>query len=1259
MKFRFNIIALMLLVFVLTSCGGGQTGIDEFSVIETEPENNATSVDINTIISVQVSSSIDLVSIIPEKITLSDFISGLDVEGDITIEDDKIIFAPANPLRSNADYRLRVSRDFSANVDEHLARDYSLSFKTKLGNDQQSPSIESVIPADKTVGVVVNAGISVTFDEPIKATSVTGFELYEVDQSSGQVGQKIEGILSPTSNIVTFSPITVNSNELNQNTEYEVKLSGITDDAGNQMEDYSWRFTTGGEDAIDSEAPIVQQVKPLNDSIDIPITRGINATFSEDMDASTLTNKQFTLTNLTTGNLVIGAVQYSNRVATFQIAENNELLTSGAEFEAKIENAKDLAGNVLETYQWKFTTNSSDQAAPHVVGDAIVPQAINKSGSDFQPEIKIGFSEAIYTASVNPGSVKLSNGDIGELKFFDEKTIIFKPSQVLEEKTTYTLVVTTAILDEDLKPLAEEYRFDFTTGDVTPPVVKIQVNRDTAETPADGSVDQGRDDVISVTFSEQLDEENVQQYLTVKAGEKIISGDISIVNGNEIKFVPSEVYPENTDIAVFINSSIRDLAKNQFIENLDTNWTFRTGDFFAPSILFTSPAKDQLNVIVESEIVVVFGADELIEESTVNVDTFSLEKSIDKDIWEFVDATYKTEGNVITLLPLVALDEEASYRVVVKDTITDLVGHSLGNITTWNFTVGDFTSPKIDEFSPENLATDVVQLEPISVQFDEDMNSATTQAAFSIDPQVQGSLSVVGNTMTFTPSEKMIELQTYTVTVASTAEDQSVNKNSLNVPISWMFTIGDFTPPVVVENTPLVDSVNIDTDQIISVQFSEDMDAAATVAAFNISPATAGTPVVEGNVLTFDPATNWIEQELYTVSIANTAKDANGVALAAYSWDFRVGDFTDPTINSTSPINGTTDNAKDGIIKVVFSEPMDPVTANAFEISPAVAGDVVVVGDTLTFTAAETLKELHVYSFTINTTAEDQNGNTLASPQNINFRVGDFTPPETILLSPLDDPQKKVATNANVIAFFDEDISPTTVNVNSFIVKDEAGNAVVGLPEVIGEQVKFNPVSDWDEETKYSVQITTDVKDLANNSLSADVLWTFTTGDFTGPEVNSSTPNNNATGITQRAPVSVVFSEAMDATSTAAAFNISPNVAGNPPVVSGNILTFTPAADMTEQETYTVTVGAGAKDQNDNNLATAFSSSFTIGDFTAPTVNSSTPNNGATGITQRAPISVVFSEAMDATATASAFNISPNVAGNPPVVSGKDRKSVV
>jgi hypothetical protein len=79
-----------------------------------------------------------------------------------------------------------------------------------------------------------------------------------------------------------------------------------------------------------------------------------------------------------------------------------------------------------------------------------------------------------------------------------------------------------------------------------------------------------------------------------------------------------------------------------------------------------------------------------------------------------------------------------------------------------------------------------------------------------------------------------------------------------------------------------------------------------------------------------------------------------------------------------------------------------------------------------------------------------------------------------------------------------------------------------------------------------------------------------------------------------------------------------------------------------QHDNYTATVAISARDVAGNALASPFTFSFTTLDQTPPTITSTSPVNGATGVSATTQVVVTFSEAMDA-ATINAANITLRV----------------
>lgn len=112
----------------------------------------------------------------------------------------------------------------------------------------------------------------------------------------------------------------------------------------------------GGGAAPDTTPPTVSSASPANNATGVAINTAITATFSEAMDASTITTSTFTLSSA--GGPVIGTVTYSSTTATFTPSGN---LSYSTTYTATITTgAKDSAGNTMASdYTWSFTTEAT------------------------------------------------------------------------------------------------------------------------------------------------------------------------------------------------------------------------------------------------------------------------------------------------------------------------------------------------------------------------------------------------------------------------------------------------------------------------------------------------------------------------------------------------------------------------------------------------------------------------------------------------------------------------------------------------------------------------------------------------------------------------------------------------------------------------------------------------------------------------------------------------------------------------------------
>jgi len=314
--------------------------------------------------------------------------------------------------------------------------------------------------------------------------------------------------------------------------------------------------------------------------------------------------------------------------------------------------------------------------------------------------------------------------------------------------------------------------------------------------------------------------------------------------------------------------------------------------------------------------------------------------------------------------------------------------------------------PIVISTNPVNKALNIAINSKFAATFNEVLDPATiTESNFVVSQgttAVAGSVVYTGMTATFDPIADLATNVLYTATIRGA---RSVSGTGMGRDYVWNFTTGgvpDIVLPTVVIS-PANSTTDIALDQAIVATFSESMDVTTiTSSTFKVRQ---GTTVVDGEIIlagtnaTFT-ATNALDpHEVYTVTITSGAKDMAGNALASNKTisftTTTAADITLPIVNSTGPLNNATNVARDKVLAVTFSEPMDPLTINEFTFtvvrgkgSTVVPGVVDYSGTVATFTPTPMLEVGPTYTATITTGAKDLAGNALAANTSWVFSTG-------------------------------------------------------------------------------------------------------------------------------------------------------------------------------------------------------------------------------------------------------------------------------
>ncbi|MBF0100681.1 MAG: Ig-like domain-containing protein, partial [Desulfobacterales bacterium] len=734
------------------------------TVTFTSPADKATGVSIKTQITATFSEKINPITITTATFTLKH--GETSISGNVMYSDLTAVFIPIGNLSADTAYTATIkgAKDLVGNT----IISYEWSFFTGAVPDTTAPSVTYTAPSAAAKDVAVNTRITATFNEemdPLTITTTT-FTL-----------EKGENLISGT---VTYSGVTAVFTPL-KGLEYDTTYTatiktGAKDLAGNTLANYVWNFTTGL--VPDTTAPRVTHTAPPNSAKkDVAINTRITATFNEEMDPLTITTTTFILEN--GENLISGTVIYSGVTAVFTPLQNIEYETT---YTATIKNgAKDLAGNSLEKYQWRFTTGAApDTTAPSVTHTA--PFAAAKEVA-VNTRITATFNEEMDPLTINTTTFSLQNGTnlVSGTVIYSGVTAVFTPLQDLEYDTTYIATIKTGAKDLAGNTLAN-YQWSFTTG-ALPDTISPSV---THTAPSAAAKEVAVNKRITATFNEEMDPLTITTTtFSLQNGTNLVSGTV-IYSGVTAVFTPLDDLEYDTTYIATIKAGAKDLAGNTLA---NYQWSFTTGaapDTTAPSVTHTAPSAFSKDVAINTRITATFN--EEMDPLTITTTTFSLQNGTN-----LVSGTVIYSGVTGIFTPLHGLEYSTTYTATIKSGAKDLAGNTLANYQ-WSFTTGalpDTISPSVTLTAPSAAAKDVAINTRITATFNEEMDPLTiTTTTFTLQQGtnlVFGTVIYSGVTALFTPLYGLEYSTTYTATIKTGAKDLAGNTLAN---YQWSFTTG-------------------------------------------------------------------------------------------------------------------------------------------------------------------------------------------------------------------------------------------------------------------------------------------------------------------------------------------------------------------------------------------------------------------------------------------------------------------------------------
>lgn len=253
--------------------------------------------------------------------------------------------------------------------------------------DVIKPRVAATLPANGATVAPINAAITATFTEAMAPATISATSFTVVDTTTSTPVTATSVTYDAASKTATFKHTT----DLTAGHTYTATIKGAgvspaTDLAGNALAgglagspnptvaaDYVWTFVAS---AADATAPTITLESPVGGATGVALNASVNATFSEDMDPTTISATSFTLTGPGPTS-VTGVVSYvaGSKIATFTPSSN---LAPKTTYTATVTNAAtDLAGNALvvpaagtPANPWTFTTGTTSTAGAINLGSA-------------------------------------------------------------------------------------------------------------------------------------------------------------------------------------------------------------------------------------------------------------------------------------------------------------------------------------------------------------------------------------------------------------------------------------------------------------------------------------------------------------------------------------------------------------------------------------------------------------------------------------------------------------------------------------------------------------------------------------------------------------------------------------------------------------------------------------------------------------------------------------------------------------------------
>lgn len=1288
-------------------------------VLQVVPFNNATGISTRTSLSATFSESVNPTTIAPTTFQVTS--GGTPIAGTFAFSNlnQTVLFIPTNPFPPVATVNISISTvaDVVGNV---MVLPFTSSFQTQSAIDNIQPSVVRPSPSSfafqpnppVNTNMPLNTRPMIAFDERINPSTVTN-STFSMGILNGP-GVPATSTVAADGLSATLTP----NQPLLPNTFYGASwTSGIQDLVGNPLLNANSVTFTTGPVAIDLTAPTVLDASPRTGTQNLPINATVTVLFSEPVSFTSITQQTVVLS---TGGVPVNTqftLERNNTVLRIKPANLLQLQANKFYELTVTPGVLDLAGNSLgSAFGSSFTTGSAtDTTGPTVT--TFNPAHLS-TGVSRQTTVSITFSEPVNPITVTPTTVNIGNVAGTTSLSPDLRTVTFTPTFPFFANTSISMSVTGvedltgntggggAFFTTAVAPDTVTANLPITaTGTANPDILFSDGVTSTTITVSNIS---GGSPLTLVPNGTVIGVMPLDSNISFTGGGTILDGVQSQADprvrlfttfGGNVTFTyrsPNESLP--TVNGGIVNVVSVDAAGAPVAVIGNGRVTFVRGSSFLPSrnpsaLLANGSSTGEMSLVVRDQYGNPIPAGQQVAVTVEPVFlSFSTASSVGGTINGGVTApdprfkllTAQIGGVIEFTYTAPSQSGNQSTSGVAQVAEIDGSGNIVKQIATFNGQTDRFTlngttgftgpQPVVLALSPAHTQSGVGTNATIDALFSQSLDIATvTSSTFSVNSgsAIPGTYVFLAtdrgpNTLVrFTPTVPFAPSGTFTVAITVGI------KNPAGIPLlgasTATFSTGtapDTTAPTVIQVVPPSGSTNIPTNRVITVEFSEPMNA-TTLNATTFTVLAGGTPVSgrlamlagprgPNTLATFTPNQLLSAINLYAVALTTGLRDTGGNPLGAVSSTFTTGAGVDtfrPSVVSTSPpmldFTSVTNVPLDAKVIVQFSEPMNPLTMTSNNVqltqvsssgsSLVVQGTLAVSSDlrSVTFTPAQRLIPNGTHTLTLSAGLTDLAGNPLLPlpPNSVSgFITGvdatDPTPLTVVSMSPVDT-DTGVPINAPVVLKFSKSVAPTTFNGATLVVTGGSG-PILGtfIFEQNNQLVRWKPANliQFAPNTVHTVSVSTGVTDLAGVPMVTSFGGSFTTGagtDTTIPTPIGSNPVNNESGVSRVTTIAVTMSEPINPATAVLGSSGSVHLSGPGAVATGffspslpgslsvsldrRTITVVPAQPLFANQSYSLTV-SGVEDLAGNKANSPSFMSFTTG-FAAGTTLSAIPSS--------------------------------------------------